>query len=91
MRKLIWLDMEIIKLSEVRSGEECLIHKVEVEDNAKHKRLCELGFCAGLKVYVMKKTKNMMLVGALGCCFSIDKTLAGKIFVYGEKGEWKLF
>lgn len=50
--------MEIIKLSEVRSGEECLIHKVEVEDNAKHKRLCELGFCAGLKVYVLKKNKK---------------------------------
>ena len=50
MRNLIWFDMEIIKLSEVRSGEECLIHKVEVEDNAKHKSLCELGFWAGLKV-----------------------------------------
>lgn len=79
--------MEIIKLSDARNGEECLIYKVDVQDNAKHKRLCELGFCAGLKVFVLKKTKNMMLVGALGCCFSIDKTLASRIFVYGEKGE----
>lgn len=79
--------MDILKLSEARSGEECLIAKVDVQDESKHKRLCELGFCSGLKVFVLKKTKNMMIVGALGCCFSIDKTLAGKIYVYGEKGE----
>ncbi len=79
--------MEIIKLSDAIVGKECLIYKVNEENEAKHKRLCELGFCSGLKVFVEKKTKNLMMVGALGCCFSIDKTLASKILVYQEKSK----
>lgn len=79
--------MEKIKLSEAEIGKECLICSVEEEDKAKHKRLCELGFCSGLKIFVERKTKNLMMVGALGCCFSIDKTLANKIIVFQEKSK----
>lgn len=76
--------MNIIKLSQTKTGKEYLICKIEVNDIAKHKRLCELGFCSGLKVVVLKKTKKLLLVGALDCCFSVDIALAGQIFVYGE-------
>lgn len=78
---------KFIRLSDASVNEVCVIKKVEIEDEAKHKRLCELGFCSGLKVKVLKKTKRLMLVGALGCCFSIDKNLTDKILVYGGGKE----
>lgn len=76
--------MKIINLTQALGGKEYLIYKVNISDVAKHKWLCELGFCEGLKLVVVKKTRNLLIVGALGCCFSIDNTLAEQIFVYGE-------
>lgn len=76
--------MNIIKLSEAKEQKEYLIFKISIENISKHKRLCELGFCPGLKVLVMKKNKNLLMVGALGCCFSIDHDLSDNILVYGD-------
>lgn len=76
--------MNIIKLSEAKPQKEYLIFKVTEIDMSKHKRLCELGFCPGLKVFVMKKNRNLLMVGALGCCFSIDRNLSDNILVYGD-------
>lgn len=76
-----------IKLSNASVNEVCVIRKVEIEDELKHKRLCELGFCSGLKIKVLKKTKKLMLVGALGCCFSVDRDITDKILVFGGGKE----
>lgn len=76
--------MNIIKLSETKEQKEYLIFKVSIENTSKHKRLCELGFCPGLKVFVMKKNKKLLMCSALGCCFSIDNNLSDSILVFGD-------
>lgn len=73
-----------MNLMQTQENKEYLICKIEIQDELKHKRFCELGFCSGMKIAVLRKTKNLLLVGALGCCFSIDRVLSEKIVVYGD-------
>ena len=70
------------KLSNLKQGDKCVIQKLDIQDTAKKKRMIELGFCSGLKVQILKTSKELMLVGVLGCSYSIDKDLASKIFVW---------
>ena len=71
----------IVSLSSLIEKERCVISKIEQIEVAKHKRLIELGFVKDEKLEVLKKNKNLMIVGLRGYSLCLDCSLAASIKV----------
>ncbi len=69
----------LFDLNERQEGVVCEIYGIE---RAKHKRLVELGFVFGEKVVILKKNKNLVIVGIRGYSLCLDKRLSGSIKVF---------
>ena len=72
MAKLVTLDL-------VREGAVAVIDKLNVSELKIYKRLLELGFVKGTKLEVIKKTKQVLLVGIRGYTLAIDKKITEQI------------
>ena len=75
--------MEEIILSILKEGQSAIINRVQEMDLKINRRLIALGFVKNQKILVVKnfkKSKNM-LVAVRGCCFTIDYSIADRVFV----------
>ena len=72
----------LVKLCEVRENQEVVLCEVEGVEIKKAKRLIELGFVKQAKIYLLKKTKGLILVGIRGSYIAIDEEIAKGIKVF---------
>ena len=74
--------MESVKLCELKTGDKAVLSRIEGVEISRHKRLIELGLVGGAKIEVLKKEKNIMLVGVRGYALSLDGLVTNCIEVY---------
>ena len=75
----------VCSLMELKSDEIGVLYRIENLEKAKHKRLIEMGFVSDAKLEVLRKNKNIVLVGVRGFTLCLDKRLAEAIKVYRGK------
>jgi len=75
--------MEMISLNKVDKCW-CALEKIQGVDEAKHKRLIELGFVKGTKLEVIKNhfKQGIVVIGIRGFTLCLDYALAEGVFVW---------
>ena len=73
---------KLIELCFAKDGGIVVFENIKDIETKMHKRLIELGFVKGTKINVIKKTKELILVGIRGFSISLDYKLCEKIFVW---------
>lgn len=73
----------LVRLSELKQGEQAVLYKIEGLEKAKHKRLLELGFVSGTPLYCIKSNARQgLIVGIRSFTLCLDKYLCDKIMVF---------
>ena len=72
-----------MNLSDVRINLDCVIKKININDEKIKIRLMELGLCEGEKIKVVKKSifKKTLLIVFNSSCFTLKDNLAKEITV----------
>ena len=71
---------KLVNLDNLNVGQGAVIEGFKDIELRKAKRLVELGFVKGTKIVLIKRTKDVFLVGIRGFSMALDKKIANQIY-----------